>query len=98
MRSDRSLIQTIGRAARNLNGRAILYADNMTGSMERAINETQRRRDKQLAFNEENGVVPKGIEKSVRDILEGARRMPTKRAVRVTQRSQMTVRASLRMS
>ena len=78
LRSDRSLIQTIGRAARNLNGRAILYADNMTGSMERAINETQRRRDKQLAFNEENGVVPKGIEKSVRDILEGARRMPTK--------------------
>ena len=78
LRSDRSLIQTIGRAARNLNGRAILYADNMTGSMERAINETQRRRDKQLAFNEENGVVPKGIEKSVRDILEGARRMPTR--------------------
>lgn len=78
LRSDRSLIQTIGRAARNLNGRAILYADKMTGSMERAISETQRRRDKQLAFNEENGVVPKGIEKSVRDILEGARRMPTK--------------------
>ncbi|MEC9214595.1 MAG: excinuclease ABC subunit UvrB, partial [Pseudomonadota bacterium] len=71
LRSDRSLIQTIGRAARNLNGRAILYADAMTGSMERAINETQRRRDKQLAFNEANGVVPKGIEKSVRDILEG---------------------------
>ena len=78
LRSDRSLIQTIGRAARNLNGRAILYADAITGSMERAINETQRRRDKQLAFNEANGVVPKGIEKSVRDILEGARRMPTK--------------------
>ncbi len=78
LRSDRSLIQTIGRAARNLNGRAILYADAMTGSMERAITETQRRRDKQLAFNEANGVVPKGIEKSVRDILEGARRMPTK--------------------
>ena len=78
LRSDRSLIQTIGRAARNLRGRAILYADNMTGSMERAINETARRRDKQVAFNEANGVVPKGIEKSVRDILEGARRMPTK--------------------
>ena len=78
LRSDRSLIQTIGRAARNLNGRAILYADAMTGSMERAITETQRRRDKQLTFNEANGVVPKGIEKSVRDILEGARRMPTK--------------------
>ena len=78
LRSDRSLIQTIGRAARHLNGRAILYADAMTGSMERAMNETQRRRDKQLAFNEANGVVPKGIEKSVHDILEGARRMPTK--------------------
>ncbi len=78
LRSDRSLIQTIGRAARHLNGRTILYADAMTGSMERAIGETQRRRDKQLAFNEANGVVPKGIEKSVRDILEGARRMPTK--------------------
>ena len=78
LRSDKSLIQTIGRAARHLNGRAILYADKMTGSMERAINETQRRRDAQLAFNEKHGVVPKGIEKSVQDILEGARRMPTK--------------------
>ena len=78
LRSDKSLIQTIGRAARHLNGRAILYADKMTGSMERAISETQRRRDAQLAFNERHGVVPKGIEKSVQDILEGARRMPTK--------------------
>jgi excinuclease ABC subunit B len=78
LRSDKSLIQTIGRAARHLNGRAILYADKMTGSMERAISETQRRRDAQLTFNEKHGVVPKGIEKSVQDILEGARRMPTK--------------------
>lgn len=78
LRSDKSLIQTIGRAARHLNGRAILYADKLTGSMERAISETQRRRDAQLAFNEKHGVVPKGIEKSVQDILEGARRMPTK--------------------
>ena len=78
LRSDKSLIQTIGRAARHLNGRAILYADKMTGSMERAISETQRRRDAQLAFNKRHGVVPKGIEKSVQDILEGARRMPTK--------------------
>ena len=77
LRSDKSLIQTIGRAARHLNGRAILYADKLTGSMERAISETQRRRDAQLAFNEKHGVVPKGIEKSVQDILEGARRMPT---------------------
>ena len=78
LRSDRSLIQTIGRAARHLRGRAILYADNVTGSMERAMAETQRRRERQVAFNEANGITPKGIEKSVQDILEGARRMPTK--------------------
>lgn len=78
LRSDRSLIQTIGRAARHLRGRAILYADKVTGSMERAMAETARRRDKQLAFNEANGITPKGIEKSVQDIMEGARRMPTK--------------------
>ncbi len=78
LRSDRSLIQTIGRAARNLRGRAILYADRITGSMERAMAETARRREKQLAFNEANGITPRGIEKSVQDILEGARRMPTK--------------------
>ncbi|RLQ22708.1 excinuclease ABC subunit UvrB [Seongchinamella sediminis] len=78
LRSERSLIQTIGRAARNLNGRAILYADQVTGSMERAIAETGRRRDKQLAHNTEHGIVPKGVEKSVQDIMEGARRMPTR--------------------
>ncbi|TBV07949.1 excinuclease ABC subunit UvrB [Phytopseudomonas dryadis] len=72
LRSERSLIQTIGRAARNLNGRAILYADRMTGSMERAIGETERRRDKQIAFNEAHGIVPKGVFKDVQDILEGA--------------------------
>ncbi|MGK9065020.1 excinuclease ABC subunit UvrB [Stutzerimonas chloritidismutans] len=72
LRSERSLIQTIGRAARNLNGRAILYADNMTGSMERAIGETERRRTKQIAFNEANGIVPQGVFKDVKDILEGA--------------------------
>ena len=72
LRSERSLIQTIGRAARNLNGRAILYADNMTGSMERAIGETNRRRSKQEEFNAKNNIIPIGVKKNVTDIMEGA--------------------------
>ena len=73
LRSERSLIQTIGRAARNINGRAILYADKMTGSMERALAETNRRRIKQAAFNEEHGITPRSIQKNVADVMEGAR-------------------------
>jgi len=72
LRSERSLIQTIGRAARNLEGRAILYADKVTNSMQRAIEETDRRRAKQIQFNKENNITPTGIKKKIKDIMEGA--------------------------
>src|SRR5579863_5978906 len=73
LRSDNSLIQTIGRAARHINGRAILYADRMTGSMQRAIEETDRRRRRQVEYNTLHGITPRGIQKAVTDIMEGAR-------------------------
>ncbi len=71
LRSERSLIQTIGRAARHLHGTAILYADNMTDSMKRAIAETERRRAKQIAHNEAHGITPKGVVKRIKDIIDG---------------------------
>ena len=71
LRSERSLIQTIGRAARNLNGTAILYADKVTDSMKRAIDETERRRNKQLTFNTANNITPIGIKKKIKDIIDG---------------------------
>jgi excinuclease ABC subunit B len=72
LRSDRSLIQTMGRSARNLNGKAILYADRITDSMQRAMDETDRRRSKQIEHNKKHGITPKGIEKSIGNIMEGA--------------------------
>jgi excinuclease ABC subunit B len=71
LRAERSLIQTIGRAARNLNGRAILYADRVTESMKKAMGETERRRNKQIAFNLANGITPRGVVKRIRDLIDG---------------------------
>ena len=71
LRSERSLIQTIGRAARHLNGTAILYADRVTDSMRGAISETERRREKQIRYNEQHGIVPKGVSKRIKDIIDG---------------------------
>ena len=71
LRAERSLIQTIGRAARHINGMAILYADRMTDSMKAAIGETERRRARQLAWNEKMGITPIGVQKRIKDIIEG---------------------------
>ncbi|HJN95561.1 MAG TPA: excinuclease ABC subunit UvrB [Gammaproteobacteria bacterium] len=86
LRSERSLIQTIGRAARNLNGRAILYADNITGSMQRAIDESSRRRNTQLEFNTTHNITPIGVKTKVLDVMEGAYSAP---GTRTRQRGRM---------
>jgi len=80
LRSDRSLIQTMGRAARNLNGRAILYADKVTGSMRRALDETERRRETQIAHNKAHGITPKGIQKAIVDVMDAGMATDQKRA------------------
>jgi len=85
LRSEGSLIQTSGRAARNLNGTVIMYADKITGSMQRAIAEMDRRRAKQREFNAEHGIEPQSIRKQVRDIMEGARFVPGRRSGKVAE-------------
>ncbi|WP_255554630.1 excinuclease ABC subunit UvrB [Polynucleobacter sp. MWH-HuK1] len=79
LRSERSLIQTIGRAARNVRGKAILYADKITDSMRKAMGETERRRTKQIAFNKLNGIEPKGVQKRIKDIIDGVYDVKEKR-------------------
>ena len=91
LRSERSLIQTIGRAARNINGRAILYADNLTGSMSRAMEETRRRREKQMAHNKKHGITPKTIQKKVADIMDGAYSAQKGDAVRYARVAEETI-------
>jgi len=83
LRSEGSLIQTMGRAARNINGKAIMYADNITNSMSRAIEETQRRRDKQIQYNIDNNIQPKTIIKNVQDVMENARSKPSKQYIQL---------------
>ncbi|WP_251374688.1 excinuclease ABC subunit UvrB [Polynucleobacter sp. es-EL-1] len=80
LRSERSLIQTIGRAARNVRGKAILYADRITDSMKRAMGETERRRTKQIAFNKANGIEPRGVQKRIKDIIDGVYDVKEKRS------------------
>ena len=86
LRSEGSLIQTIGRAARNVNGKAIMYADKYTKSMNKAIEETERRRQKQIEFNRENGIKPKTIIKNIKDVMEGAKPSQTKRFIKIPSR------------
>ncbi len=90
LRSEGSLIQTMGRAARNINGKAIMYADKITGSMQRAIKETNRRRKKQIKFNTDHNIKPKTIIKNIQDIMEGARSKTTKRLLKIPKSIQKT--------
>jgi excinuclease ABC subunit B len=83
LRSEGSLIQTMGRAARNINGKAIMYADRITGSMHRAIKETNRRRERQIQFNKDHNITPKTIVKNVRDVMDGARSRATKERLKI---------------
>jgi excinuclease ABC subunit B len=83
LRSTGSLIQTMGRAARNINGKAIMYADNITNSMNRAIEETKRRRDKQIQYNADHNIKPKTIIKNVQDVMDNARSKPSKQFLKI---------------
>jgi len=91
LRSERSLIQTIGRAARNLHGTAILYGDRITNSMRKAIDETERRRAKQMEFNAANGIVPKGVTKRVKDIIDGVYDSDAAQAARLERKHDMVL-------
>ncbi|MCD4782723.1 MAG: excinuclease ABC subunit UvrB [Candidatus Eremiobacteraeota bacterium] len=97
LRSETSLVQTMGRAARNVSGTVILYADNITGSIERAVRETERRRGIQLAYNKEHGIIPKTIRKAVRDILEGLTLGETADVLKVERKEELSVSAIERL-
>jgi excinuclease ABC subunit B len=90
LRSETSLIQTIGRAARNIQGKVIMYADRITGSMQRAIQETNRRRLKQLQFNKENGITPESVKKAVRNLIQAEQAAEAKVQYQVSKNPHLT--------